>query len=120
MTAQEIFSVVWERAKDQNFAVDTPETGVCMYRAPNGLKCFVGDLIPDDIYHKGIENHSAEELINNRNACARFFTAEDLEIDIAIEFILSLQSVHDKTEDPAEWPNDLIDIARSYSLRVPE
>jgi len=35
------------------------EDGVCAYRGPNGEKCAIGVLIPDEAYHVGLEGKGA-------------------------------------------------------------
>ena len=52
MTDQEFFNKVWERAKDPRVASGTG--GTCMYRAPDGLRCFVGECIPDAEYDQAL------------------------------------------------------------------
>lgn len=36
----------------------------CLYRGPNGTKCAVGALIPDEKYSKDMEDISASGLLN--------------------------------------------------------
>lgn len=37
--------------------------GNCMYRGPNGLKCAIGHLIPDELYSPEMEGMSARMVI---------------------------------------------------------
>jgi hypothetical protein len=49
MTEQEMFNIIWSRAKDQRKAIT--ESRDCMYREPStGLSCFLGACIPDELY----------------------------------------------------------------------
>lgn len=43
MNNQEMFNIVWERAKDKNRCMAEDET--CFFRGKNGSKCFIGACI---------------------------------------------------------------------------
>lgn len=49
MTPQEIFDTVYKHLVTQGKR--SHEDGYCKYRNPEGLKCAVGCLIPDDMYN---------------------------------------------------------------------
>lgn len=49
MTPQEIFDTVYKHLVTQG-EQSVNGIGFCMYRNPEGLKCAVGCLIPDDLY----------------------------------------------------------------------
>lgn len=81
----------------------------CAYRAPDGCKCAVGCLIPDDKYTpdmegKGLTHEKVWNAIPNKH---RF------------EYMLSsLQYVHDKGTVPS-WPARLAVVAYKHNLKVP-
>lgn len=62
MNRQEVFDTILAHLRQQGRAA-TDEVGDCMYRAPGGLKCAVGVLIPDENYHPELENQSANATI---------------------------------------------------------
>lgn len=103
ITKQEAFNLVWERAKDKRRAV---AHGRCLYRAPDGLKCFVGVLIPDEKYDARFDSEWRT-------------TGEVMDCDKELErFLCSLQGIHDWTE-PAEWERLLRQVALAEGLEVP-
>lgn len=60
MTPQAIFDTVCDHlAKQKRMAQDN--FGGCQYRAPGGLKCAVGALIPDHLYDKGMDDTSTRQ-----------------------------------------------------------
>lgn len=60
-TAQEVFDEVIEHLfKQGKQAIDA--LGTCQYRAPDGSKCAVGALIPDDKYTASLEGALADDV----------------------------------------------------------
>ena len=57
--------------------------GLCLYRGPNGLKCYIGHLIPDELYDPLFENKSYEEVLRSLN------------IEVDINLFGALQHAHD-------------------------
>jgi hypothetical protein len=62
VTEQE-YKILMDAAKktDAQGARSVGSNGLCRYRGPNGLKCFVGHMIPDEEYHSGLEGCLASE-----------------------------------------------------------
>ena len=62
VTEQE-YKILMDAAKktDTQGARSVGSDGLCLYRASDGLKCFVGHMIPDEKYHSGLEQHFASE-----------------------------------------------------------
>lgn len=114
MTNQEAFDKIVARLMDgTGRALD--EGGECMYRAPNGLSCAVGCLIPDEEYYPRIEGLLADELINLN--CLNKLNLYMLE---------RLQFVHD---EELNWTGSTLneegirilqEIAAYYDLTMPE
>ena len=79
----------------------------CRYRAPNGDKCAIGCLIPDDKYDPSMEGHliSCSPLIQDAIGAS-----ED-----HIDFLTDLQRVHDFS-NPSEWNERLQAVALRYKL----
>lgn len=95
----------------------------CLYRNDKGNKCFVGALIPDDVYDKGMEGDSAssviEKLIINGDEfnCDLDIYQSDKPYPI-ISFIDELQRIHDEHFDTREHRLKLF--AQEYNLKYEE
>lgn len=90
MDHQTIFdTVVRHLGKQGGPAVD--ESGICSYRAPDGKKCAVGCLLPDEMYRTSMDNNnegvSVTGLVETFEVPAYFH--ENLEL------LQRLQSAHD-------------------------
>jgi hypothetical protein len=87
----------------------------CVYRAPDGCKCGIGALIPDD--------HYRPELEGNGVAALEVWRALDADLganggDIGdVDFMVALQQVHDRGK-PEQWVSRLSHMARIYSLNT--
>lgn len=114
LTKDEIFAKVRERAKDQRKARDENRTkGLqCMYRAPNGLACFVGCLIPDELYKPEMDHDigggsSIGQIFKHSPAIAEYLGRDNLWL------LIQLQGIHDGTptkqwDDEINWLEDAI------------
>lgn len=83
----------------------------CAYRTPEGLKCAIGALIPDEIYSPKMENTSAAGL------CDEFPCVGNLFEPKIGNFLNGIQRVHDKYE-PYEWADQLILLAQEHDLNT--
>lgn len=98
--------------------VFTCGTVQCRYRGPNGERCALGLLIPDDAYEPTMEGTLALGLLDNK-LCAR------LGIDIDdVDFVDELQGAHDHSVDAGAGFHDDLEsklrhIAARYDLTVP-
>lgn len=90
-TQQEIFDKVWEYAKTMERPSNIVVEGLCMYRGPGGNKCFVGILIPDEVYSPDMEGLPARDLIF---AFREVMESIGLSNDHVL-FLTDLQEVHD-------------------------
>ena len=77
-------------------------TGVCAYRAPNGLKCAVGCLITDEAYNDGLEGKNVK---SGRVLPALIVSGISTD-STTLHMLTSLQSIHDR-EAPANWEREL-------------
>jgi hypothetical protein len=71
----------------------------CGYRSPEGLKCAIGVLIPDWLYHEGLEHNGSDTPIV-RSALKKAGVPGDDDTRSMLRF---LQEMHD-TESPEDWP----------------
>ena len=113
-TAQEVFDQVAEHLLAQKQQSLDPDkyNDICVYRAPEGLKCAVGCLIADDEYLKEWEGKGWAIIGPN--------IALDLGIDFDREhesLLIKLQSVHDNYE-PELWLTNLKKLAEVEKLNT--
>lgn len=85
----------------------------CMYRGPNGLKCAIGVLIPDDKYCSGIEGEPANFVRNRLDSKYGNALISD------VTFLRSLQVIHD-TKPVKDWKKELQKFAHEYKLTMSE
>jgi len=116
LTMQEIFDTVVQHLLTQNEkSVDTFR-GTCLYRTPDGKKCAVGALIPDDEYNVSMEStgdvHSL--VYNHSDLCPKSLLAYRTN-ESFMDLLLTLQRVHDNLE-PKTWPSRLRELALHWGL----
>ena len=85
MTPQEIFNTVSIHLINQKQC--SRDINVCLYRGPNGLKCAVGCLIPDDMYDSKMEGKTIFTILVEFKLPSYF--KEN------IKLMSNLQNVHD-------------------------
>lgn len=103
MTNQEAFDkaalhLLRQGCKSEN--VDT-----CLYRGPNGTKCAVGALIPDEEYDPSAEGDTIDSVVEWVPSLHGLDT----------EFLRQLQTVHDDSA-VEEWPGELRAVAARFGL----
>lgn len=108
---QELFNKIYLGLKSQNFeqsAVYENDNLRCLYRGPNGLKCAVGFLIPDEKYNESIEHMSPWNLV------VEGIVKSDL------NFLREMQSIHDNACDPEDMRLELESYAKDLGLVIPK
>ena len=118
MTAQEIFNKVVTHLRNQKIkSVGLNKGGIgenyiCLYRGPNGTKCAVGCLIPDNVYQQKFEGHKVVYLATNYPEIEKLIHGNEI-------LIAQLQGIHDynRYED---WEDDFNILAKKCNLTVPE
>jgi hypothetical protein len=108
MTLQDVFNVVWERAKNP-VKSRLGDLGICAYRGSNGLKCFIGECIADEDYKADMEGGTSAST-----AIQKLFPKISEHAGMR-----RIQMVHD-CEPVEEWETDLRSIARYRNLTIPE
>jgi len=106
MTNQEAFTTVVLHLRKQGRRAHDHHN--CHYRAPDGCKCAIGALIPDDQYTPELEGSDVRAL---RDLPA----LQDLNLDL----LHDLQITHDLYA-PNEWEDQFAFLARAYELEVPK
>lgn len=118
MDKQQIFNVVADHLLTQNRR-SANEIGSCKYRGPDGTKCAVGILIPDDMYKRRMEGRDIHGLVaasGDRSSPEVFYEVPDY-FSSEKEFLSTLQSTHDMARIE-KWPAHLKEIALVSSLEV--
>lgn len=114
MTAQEVFDTVALHLLTQNAKSMLPpdeDFETCAYRSPDGRKCAVGCLIPDDKYDDRVERLNIEEV-------ADLLGGDTGELLLDHEDLLdALRQVHDDY-DPERWRDELRVVATEQSLSL--
>lgn len=100
MKAREIFDKVKKHLTSQRGQSSDPD-GACLYRDPNGLKCAVGAIIPDELYSDKIEGETVKSIITR----AILGKSEPLNVFLRklephADLLTALQRVHDR---PISW-----------------
>jgi hypothetical protein len=123
MDNQEIFDKVVAHARKQNCKAINSETAECRYRTDDGRKCFIGALIPDELYDSKIEGLAVAFLPRT----LEILGARSNRIDInsvlyslgiqneQMTFCSDLQKIHDRCSID-KWELSFIDIAWKYNL----
>lgn len=106
MTNQQVFDKVLEHSRQMTErCVFVQEKEQCAYRGNNGNKCFVGALIPDELYNPAIECTDAENAIDILYMLDKFES---------IDFLNRLQTIHDSYFNNRE--EELMKLARVNNL----
>ena len=110
MDRQKIFDQVVAHARKQGHKARDSESGSCLYRAPNGDKCFLGCLFPDELYNPAMENLR----ISNKEmeAVSKFLEVESQDDEM---FLRELQVIHDN-RDARDWEEYLRRFAVRFEL----
>jgi hypothetical protein len=93
------------------------QMGFCMYRTPDGLKCLIGQCIPDEAYHPNMEGKGAANI--------RITTAVGVNFGDA-HILLEMQRIHDSvgfTSDAdfmEKFKSNAIRFANTFNLELPE
>lgn len=116
LNKQDVFDVVAWQMLRQNAQSIAPGPGStkCMYRAPDGKRCAVGWLIPDEVYQRPLEFLGVRDLaarLSETTGGARFATF----LFVHMPLLRDLQGMHD-ANPPAEWAKTLRMIAQRHNL----
>ena len=131
MTNQEMFDKIVTHARKQRCKAFLPSgpndttfminISGCAYRADLTpecpTRCFLGALIPDELYSKDIEGYGLPDNILSRSSSGKLPDIMDA-IGVKVEsypFLIELQTVHD-TVDIEEWESKFAALAYKYYL----
>jgi hypothetical protein len=88
----------------------------CYYRSPDGLKCAIGALIPDELYSADMECNSAYEIVHVFEDLAFLRDANIFDEDSVTNLLDELQVLHDSTENWSDIRQGLRQIGEHYGL----
>ena len=113
---QEVFNIVWERAKIQEKAKSSDMFGTvdCAYRDDNGLPCFLGACISDEDYAPDMEGSGPSLLKENfEEEFNKSFG------NVSTHLLSVLQMTHDYNSIE-EWEGYLTTFAEDNKLKIPK
>jgi len=102
----------------------------CLYRSPDGLKCAVGCLIPDDLYDEDqpgggtlgelMEGNNVNGIADLDRRIKEIVNGDDLEGQRKLQFLMMAQSEHDtpETHNVVEFISKLDALAGESRLTV--
>lgn len=128
MNRQEVFNKAVKGLAAQGFQSSRNEDKTCRYRGPEGLKCAVGHLIPDEVDCTPLEGSPVyfRALIDLLNTLGY-----NVEVGVAylsaggsvcyehtpdVRFLFELQIAHDNAYNAESMKNNLMAFAQKYNL----
>lgn len=112
MTKQEAFNIVCEKLAEQKYK--SSDEGSCLYRGPEGRKCGVGWLIPDDEYRIDFDNSTFFNIDTVIKASPTLSSIPD-----GYSFLGDIQEAHDDSYGLAEVQEYFRYLAKEHGL-VPD
>jgi hypothetical protein len=115
MTNQEMFNIVWNGFKNQDWMKSATYYEGCVYRHPAGMKCAIGHLISDEEYSLDMEEKSVDVLRSMSLLPGR------LAHTIYSGFLSELQDVHDGSNENEKenLKERMISFAGRWGLEIP-
>lgn len=109
------------------FATTTPPppksqcslTEDCMYRGPEGSRCFLGALIDDEHYDPDYEGLSPRSPQHGLLVLEAITASTGIPLTLTLKddyFLEKLQMVHD-AGDPSHWAQELTEFALRWDLK---
>lgn len=87
---QGVLDKVVDYLSQENITKSQNNRGNCLYRRSDGSRCFIGVLIPDDLYTPEMENRSVDD-----NIVFNVLTTVIDRTEVDKYFLQALQCVHD-------------------------
>ena len=119
MTKQEIFDTVVTHLRAQG--IRSMRGCTCVYRGPEGRKCAIGALIPDEDFKPEWEGYivgSRSEEPGNQELQDYFVFKFGLH---NIGFLIDLQRLHDRDDlYTPSWEEQFVRMATNHGLTIPE
>lgn len=112
-TAQQLFDTAVGALLAQG--VRSFDDGMCRYRGPDGTKCAVGHLIPDEVYDEAMESKHVLAVLNRNPQMAEHLHASDRPETFTRPMLRDMQKVHDDVP-PENWKRSYMEVAKDYKL----
>jgi hypothetical protein len=119
-TKQALFDAVATHLLAQGKQAIDEMTNICKYRAPDGSKCGIGGLIPDELYNPEMEGHM---VWGGSDMGDRICETAGIPPEL-IDFSVVLQGAHDQGNDSNDdawrksWRDQMFLIAASNELNT--
>jgi hypothetical protein len=88
----------------------------CLYRGPDGRKCAIGHLIPDDVYDPEMEGRGITTTATT-SRIRKFLVSQGWDSVEDIYFLLGLQEIHDNASMSRDFINDFIEYAAMFAAK---
>ena len=111
MNTQEAFHAMVQHLREQGMRSETGSS-VCVYRHPDGLRCAIGAIIPDELYAEDFEGRTVDALLRETPALQALLQNVDRKV------LADMQDIHDFT-DPRYWEESFEELAREARLTLP-
>ena len=108
MTNQEAFTTMVQHLRKQGCKSQDEQHQTCLYRGPNGLKCAVGALIPDEEYREEWDEKGYQV---NKLHCASLHGLDP-------SMLRTMQTIHDQVS-VGRWEEEFNSVAFIFGLRLP-
>jgi len=113
LTNQSAFDTMVNHLLKQGEKSRAYDRSTCLYRNPDGLKCAIGAILPDDLYVSSMENKLAQSLMHD------YPTIGQLWENLSINLLAKMQYIHDNRA-VSEWYDEFKAIADDFNLSMPE
>jgi hypothetical protein len=114
MNNQEAFDAMVQHLRNQGKQSKFEYSTICAYRTPDGLKCAVGALIPDELYSKEMERTDIYNLVIESKG---FPKLGELFANVNLELLSEMQDIHDSIPQPYRWERKFRLLAEKYGLK---
>jgi hypothetical protein len=104
--------VVMAYGPSPSFPDDRGADTNCLYRAPNGGRCAIGCLIPNELYNPEMEGSAITALYGFNDTIDALFKDAD------IDFLMRAQDAHDESHDIPTFLAKLDAVARKHHLET--
>ncbi len=116
MNKQEMFNAIVKFAFRQNKG-SFSRNHTCAYRGENNTCCFIGALIPDNLYNVFMEEKSVSYMLKVNSEIHKFIVPSDIKHEAErIDFLGDLQQIHD-SRSVDEWNYEFKEFASRFGLK---
>jgi hypothetical protein len=88
----------------------------CLYRGPDGRRCAIGHLIPDELYDPDMEGRGITTPVVI-SPIRNFLTSQGWDSEEDVYFLMGLQEIHDNASMSRDFINDFIEYAAMFAAK---